>query len=103
MRIRHRVPTLFTLSMLDVFCCALGCVIFLWLWNEHLAKQKSIKAGQTQEELEKTSLQLVEALKLLDSVKTDLSSARQLIAARTADLERRGQELASAQDLIDAL
>jgi hypothetical protein len=103
MRIRHRVPTLFTLSMLDVFCCALGCVIFLWLWNEHLAKQKSIKAGQTQQELEKVEQQLVDARYLIDSLKTDLTSARQLIAARTADLDQRGKELALVQSQADAL
>jgi hypothetical protein len=31
MRIRHKIPSLFTLSMVDVLCCALGCVILLWL------------------------------------------------------------------------
>jgi hypothetical protein len=33
MRVRHRVPLLFTLSMVDVLCCALGCVILMWLLN----------------------------------------------------------------------
>lgn len=33
MRIRHRQPSIFSLSMVDVFCCALGCVLLLWLWN----------------------------------------------------------------------
>jgi len=33
MRTRHRTPTIFSLSMVDVLCCALGCVLLLWLWN----------------------------------------------------------------------
>ena len=34
MRIRHRIPSIFNLSMVDVLCCALGCVILLWLVNQ---------------------------------------------------------------------
>src|ERR1700676_4048064 len=33
MRVRHKVPQLFSLSMVDVLCCALGCIILLWLLN----------------------------------------------------------------------
>ena len=28
---RHQPPTLVSMWMLDVFCCALGCVTLLWL------------------------------------------------------------------------
>jgi hypothetical protein len=31
MRVRHKIPNVFSLSMIDVLCCALGCVILLWL------------------------------------------------------------------------
>ena len=30
MLLRHKVPTIFNIYMLDVICCALGCVILLW-------------------------------------------------------------------------
>src|SRR5262249_10871204 len=30
MAIRHRTPTIFSIYMVDVLCCALGCVILLW-------------------------------------------------------------------------
>ncbi len=33
MRVRHKIPSIFNLSMVDVLCCALGCVILLWLIN----------------------------------------------------------------------
>src|SRR5262249_2182836 len=42
MRTRHKIPSIFTLSMVDVLCCALGCVILLWLLN----------AKQTEDEIE---------------------------------------------------
>src|SRR5262249_40590409 len=115
MRIRHRVPTLFTLSMLDVFCCALGCVIFLWLYNEKLAKERSVKAGQSQQELSQSQSDLVSAntlidslkkdladsrasaQKLVDSLKKDLADSRQMLAARVAELEKTQSDLAKAQ------
>ena len=39
MRVRHRIPSIFNLSMVDVLCCSLGCVILLWLINLRDAKQ----------------------------------------------------------------
>ncbi len=41
MRVRHRIPSIFSLAMVDVFCCALGCVILLWLINLREAKGTS--------------------------------------------------------------
>src|SRR5437763_16238407 len=32
MRVHHKIPSIFNLSMVDVLCCALGCVILLWLY-----------------------------------------------------------------------
>src|SRR5262245_34631273 len=49
MRIRHKVPSLFTLSMVDVLCCALGCIILLWLLN---AKQNDDEAAEHRQEHE---------------------------------------------------
>ena len=43
MRIRHRVPSIFSLSMVDMLCCALGCVILVWLLN---AKQAEDTAAE---------------------------------------------------------
>ncbi len=37
MRVRHKTPTLVSMWMLDVFCCALGCVTLLWLLNTRQA------------------------------------------------------------------
>ena len=44
MRIRHKTPTLVSMWMLDVFCCALGCVTLLWLLNTRQAGDETEKA-----------------------------------------------------------
>jgi chemotaxis protein histidine kinase CheA len=47
MRVHHRIPSIFTLSMVDVLCCALGCVILLWLLNLREAKEHEDTAGES--------------------------------------------------------
>jgi hypothetical protein len=46
MRVHHRIPSIFTLSMVDVLCCALGCVILLWLLNLREAKEHDDTASE---------------------------------------------------------
>jgi hypothetical protein len=46
MRVRHRIPSIFNLSMVDVLCCALGCVILLWLINLREAKNHEDNAEE---------------------------------------------------------
>jgi chemotaxis protein histidine kinase CheA len=46
MRIRHKVPSIFNLSMVDVLCCALGCVILVWLVNLREAKENEDTSAQ---------------------------------------------------------
>src|ERR1700722_5307083 len=103
MRVRHRIPTVFTLSMLDVFCCALGCVILLWLWNERLSKSRLKTADETRKLLESTRADLADARLLIDSLKKDLSGARGSIANLTSDRERILQELSGAENSINGL
>ena len=37
MRVRNKPPALVSMWMLDVFCCALGCVTLLFLLNSRMA------------------------------------------------------------------
>ena len=43
---RHQPPTLVSMWMLDVFCCALGCVTLLWLLKTREAGEISEEALQ---------------------------------------------------------
>ncbi|MFN4261066.1 MAG: VWA domain-containing protein [Gemmataceae bacterium] len=84
MRTRHRIPTIFNLSMVDVLCCALGCVILLWLLNFREAKERLVKAGQV-------SIQLQDVEKQLLISQQSLQTTRELLASTTHELETTGQ------------
>ncbi len=51
MQIRHRIPTVFTLYMIDVLCCALGCVILLWQVNYQEAEDQTAAVRKANEQL----------------------------------------------------
>jgi len=62
MRLRHKLPNVFGLYMVDVLCCSLGCVILLWLFNDYKsnllnrdleAKAKDL-ARLTEEQIQRT-------------------------------------------------
>src|SRR5438045_2093684 len=51
MRIRHKIPSIFSLSMVDVLCCALGCVILLWLLSAKQSDDDSAERTRETQEL----------------------------------------------------
>lgn len=75
MRTRHRIPTIFSLSMVDVLCCALGSVILLWLLNLREAKQRAEAAGQFESALIAAQAQLQEKDKDAGELRRHLASA----------------------------
>src|SRR5262245_32841594 len=100
MRTRHRVPTIFNIWMLDVFCCALGCVILLWLWNERLAKARAQAFEETHQRLDSTRLELSQARGSIEALNTELSKARGQIAALTTERDEIAKDLATAQGRV---
>ena len=46
MQARHRIPTIFNIYMLDVICCALGCVILLWQVSHQEAEDQTAAANK---------------------------------------------------------
>src|SRR5437868_12714167 len=83
MRTRHRIPSIFNLSMVDVLCCALGCVILLWLLNLREAKQKAAQAGQSDEQV--------------IALRRDLDAARAQLTDFTARYAAAQEQLSAAQ------
>ncbi|HYT90583.1 MAG TPA: VWA domain-containing protein [Gemmataceae bacterium] len=107
MQTRHRVPTIFTLYMVDVFCCALGCVILLWLANARDARRKGTAHAQAARQLSETRLRLAStegeltnvraanlaAQKQYEDVRRDLKQAESVaVRLRTELKEARTQE-----------
>src|SRR5947208_1466580 len=101
MRTRHRIPSIFNISMVDVLCCALGCVILLWLLNLKEAKEKSAQAGTTGAQLTAAETELQAARdQLADLQKQALALRTQLDEASRSmsDTSRRLQAAESARD-----
>jgi predicted nucleic acid-binding Zn-ribbon protein len=105
MRIRHRVPSIFNLSMVDVLCCALGCVILLWLLNLREARQRSEEIGRTDQLLAATRLELAATVKDRDELRRRLAEAGTQLAdlsgqyrALQADLGDTNKRLAAAEN-----
>src|SRR5215472_6571898 len=106
MRVRHRIPSIFNLSMVDVLCCALGCVILLWLVNLREAQQRSDAAGQTKRERDEARAERDQARLESQSLAGRLSQAEDRLRRSHAgedgllafanDLDRQLGQLADA-------
>src|SRR6185369_2240418 len=76
MRTRHRMPMIFSLSMMDVFCCTLGCVILLWLVNQREAMLRTRAASEVTGRLEVTRATLAAAERDRDDLRRQLTGLR---------------------------
>ncbi|HEX4589712.1 MAG TPA: VWA domain-containing protein [Gemmataceae bacterium] len=103
MRTRHRIPMIFSLSMMDVFCCTLGCVILLWLINQREAMLRTRAANQVTEKLTVSEEKRGQLNSLLDDLDRQLAAARAELKARAADLSAaRARSDALAKQLATA-
>jgi predicted nucleic acid-binding Zn-ribbon protein len=93
MRVRHRIPSIFNLSMVDVLCCALGCVILLWLINLREAKHHEDTAAEHDREV----------TALLDSTRAERDSAYDLVARLGSQMTALEDEKDSLQKRLDSL
>jgi septal ring factor EnvC (AmiA/AmiB activator) len=89
MRTRHRIPNLFSLSMVDVLCCALGCVILLWLLNLREAKQRA-------QEVLRANEQLAVALRERDDLYQELRASQHQAGELQRSLRSRREQLEEA-------
>src|SRR5689334_1412419 len=93
MRVHHKQPTLVSMWMLDVFCCALGCVTLLWLLNTRQAHEQTVAARTALSSLQTTQADL-------DVTRGDRDSARaELLALRAAADALRVKLTAEVQQL----
>ncbi|MCZ2341879.1 MAG: VWA domain-containing protein [Bacteroidales bacterium] len=99
MKPRPKLPSLVSMWMLDVFCCALGCVTLLWLLNTREAGVQAQRAGSALERLTTTEQELQSTRTLLLATQTDLEQARLTLNAEITDL--RGQLVAMTTNRDD--
>jgi DNA gyrase/topoisomerase IV subunit A len=81
---RH-VPTVFSIYMLDVICCALGCVILLWQASHYEAEEQSEAARQSGSEVDTLRHLLAESRK----EEQRLSAEKLHVEAERDDAHRR--------------
>jgi predicted nucleic acid-binding Zn-ribbon protein len=107
MRIRPKPPTLVSMWMLDVFCCALGCVTLLWLLNNRVASDEATRATSALSELERTRSNLLAVQSDFEKARiqlnADIDDLKARLAATTAERDEANRKLAVARADIDSL
>ncbi|HET6573622.1 MAG TPA: VWA domain-containing protein [Fimbriiglobus sp.] len=98
MRLRPKPPSLVSMWMLDVFCCALGCVTLLWLLNTREAGEQAKRAGSALEVLHKTKTELNARKAELLATKADLDQTRRKLNADIEDLQGKLLAMTSERD-----
>src|SRR6516165_1489805 len=93
MKLRYRMPTIFSIYMVDVLCCALGCVILLWLINFREAKNRAVAASETGKRLTDTKSDLALANSELARLRSALTDTQK----RELDLSDRLKILLAEQ------
>src|SRR5215472_2737921 len=100
MQTRHKVPIVFTLYMVDVLCCALGCVILLWFLKIHEAKQKSLEAARREQAAAETGARLARTQATLEETQGRLYSAQGLAESLEKDRDQARAALTQASSRI---
>jgi hypothetical protein len=103
MRPRHRTPTIFNLSMVDMLCCSLGCVILLWLIKADKLQQMQARSSSAQQLLAQTHDDLEKARRKLDSLQEEAATLRVKLdesGTLAADAKER---LLSAEQMMQLL
>jgi predicted nucleic acid-binding Zn-ribbon protein len=104
MKTRHRIPTIFNLYMVDVLCCALGCVILLWLLNlrdaRHqagTAEETAVLLAQTRAHLDEAGRETARAQERLQAAEEQKRQVGVLLAAVQEERDRARKELEAAR------
>ncbi|MCE9533548.1 MAG: hypothetical protein K8T89_20855, partial [Planctomycetes bacterium] len=98
MRIRHKPPTLVSMWMLDVFCCALGCVILLLLLKMRETSLIAEESEQASSELVDTKLTLTDCQETNFALSEDLSDRNRQLALVQQERDELAKNLALVRD-----
>ena len=95
MRVRHKSPTLVSMWMLDVFCCALGCVTLLFLLNSKMATEEA-KANKV------ALAKLADESEAKRAALAKLATESEAKKAALLDLGTTGRKLAAAVTTLES-
>jgi hypothetical protein len=97
MRTRHKMPTIFSLSMLDVLCCGLGGMILLMLLNMWDARRQSTALALERGRFGEKSKELDETLAALTGANQELERTRGALSSTRGDLSQRQDQLRASE------
>jgi predicted nucleic acid-binding Zn-ribbon protein len=100
---RHRVPSIFNLSMVDVLCCALGCVILLWLLNLREARQKAVQAGKADEQVARLKAEGDALRRQLDEARVQLGELGTKYSTTQAERDETERQLAATRRRLESV
>ena len=104
MKTRHKPPSLVSMWMLDVFCCALGCVTLLWLLSTREAKSQAARNADAVTLLARTEGDLKARQAELIATRADLEDLQGRYLATVAERDANAADLATARgDLMRSL
>lgn len=99
MILRHKVPTIFNIYMLDVICCALGCVILLWQVAHQEAESQTSDAKKAQAHFVKAQSDLRSASSDVTHLQAELADWQKKYAGLTQSLALTEKQREDARQL----
>ena len=89
---RHRIPTIFSIYMVDVLCCALGCVVLMWQVERQDAEQMTSEASTSLEQLGKARQTIVALSGELESLKSMLEAGHKKYMQLSVEYDKTQKE-----------
>src|SRR5262245_17302759 len=89
---RHRIPTIFSIYMVDVLCCALGCVVLMWQVERQDAEQMTYEASTSLEQLGKARQTIVALSGELESLKSMLEAGHKKYMQLSVEYDKTQKE-----------
>lgn len=103
MRVRHRTPSIFSISMVDVLCCALGCMILMWLNSAHDGEESSKKLNAAASDLDKVRADEARWRRELAGSRAKEKKLAALLANLGADQKTAAKTISELETKYDAL
>jgi hypothetical protein len=107
MKTRHKIPAVFSIYMVDVLCCALGCVILLWQLYHQDSEEQTAKNEEIRAQLGTTDAKLEHANKILAAAEAMIAHLRldvkNLDTRNTATAAELAEKIRAHADLLGKL
>lgn len=98
---RHKPPTLVSMWMLDVFCCALGCVTLLWLLKTREAGFALDETASVRSNLTDTQLLLADEQVRNIQLQLDVEDVAGRLAKAENERDEQAKQLALTRQELD--